>query len=369
MKARTRRAFSLVELMTVVAIIALLISILLPALSRAREMGRRTVCLANLRSIAQGCITYAAGNDGHFPAWNQTVAGYRSIGEAWNWDGSSTTMNVPATSPISNTRNLWMLVRQQAGDPKTFVCPSDDEAQSPFLPADMTGIYDVQNRSQFSYSFQYQGPAAFDTNNSNLRTGWNTTLRDDNRLVVLADATPAMKARNPMVTDWTIGTTYAQDHSFNILVANDATLQPFRDALALMSSTANAISYNMLTAKGEYKLPDGSVLPAVNSANHRGEGQNVVRLDGSGEFAANPWAGAYLDNIYTVQDPGYYDANHLAEGANQAQKTDLLRARMLGMYEGFTTTSGFAYTDNGIMQSWVANNVSKTRFPDSFLVP
>ena len=370
MKARNRRAFSLVELLTVIAIISLLISILLPALGKAREMGRRTVCLANLRSMAQGCIAYAIPNDGHFPAWNQTVAGYGSIGEAWNWDGASTVTNVPSQSPVSNTRNLWTLVRQQAADPKTFVCPSDGEAGQPFTPADLAGIYDVQNRSQFSYSFQYQGPAALDTSNANLAPGWNTTLRDPNNMVILADATPAMYAKNPGITDFTIGAAFATNHKFDLLstagsVSNAAALTLFKNALANMF-TNGAITFNILTAKGEYKVPDGSVVSTLNSANHRGEGQNVVRLDGSGEFAANPWAGVHLDNIYTVQDPTVYTAARLAEGASQAQKSELLVARMLGLYEGGPTAYA---SENDVLQRWVVNNASKTRFPDSFLVP
>ena len=52
------RGFTLIELLVVVAIIALLISILLPSLSRAREQARIAQCLSGQRSIAQAAVSY-----------------------------------------------------------------------------------------------------------------------------------------------------------------------------------------------------------------------------------------------------------------------------------------------------------------------
>lgn len=58
-KTLLRRGFTLIELLVVVAIIALLISILLPALNKAREEGKKAKCLAHLKGIGQAAYSYA----------------------------------------------------------------------------------------------------------------------------------------------------------------------------------------------------------------------------------------------------------------------------------------------------------------------
>ncbi len=62
-----RRAFTLVELLVVIGIIALLISILMPALSRAREHARRVSCASNLRQQGLCFHMYASENKGVYP--------------------------------------------------------------------------------------------------------------------------------------------------------------------------------------------------------------------------------------------------------------------------------------------------------------
>ena len=64
---RQHQGFTLIEVLVVVAIIALLISILLPSLNRARDQARLSVCLNNIRSLGLGCATYAAVWKGRFP--------------------------------------------------------------------------------------------------------------------------------------------------------------------------------------------------------------------------------------------------------------------------------------------------------------
>ena len=61
------RGFTLIELLVVVAIIALLISILLPALGRARQQGKEAVCRSNLHQLALATTYYAEENQYHLP--------------------------------------------------------------------------------------------------------------------------------------------------------------------------------------------------------------------------------------------------------------------------------------------------------------
>jgi prepilin-type N-terminal cleavage/methylation domain-containing protein/prepilin-type processing-associated H-X9-DG protein len=69
---RVREGFTLIELLVVVAIIALLISILLPALSAAKEQARTAVCASNERNMGLALIQYTDEYD-HYPGEHKTV--------------------------------------------------------------------------------------------------------------------------------------------------------------------------------------------------------------------------------------------------------------------------------------------------------
>lgn len=80
---RRANAFSLIELLVVIAVIGVLLSIMLPSLASARESGRKSVCLSNVRQIALGLDTYANDHADRYAPGAADV-----LGNLNRWHGS-----------------------------------------------------------------------------------------------------------------------------------------------------------------------------------------------------------------------------------------------------------------------------------------
>ena len=119
MNRRRQAGFTLVELLVVIGIIALLISILLPSLNRAREAAKRTQCLSNLRQAHQMFYMYAQQNKDQVPLGNSSdVMQYNYA--IWR-------------TGKGEYQGYGLL--HQAGfmaDPRAFYCPSDISADYQF---------------------------------------------------------------------------------------------------------------------------------------------------------------------------------------------------------------------------------------------
>ncbi len=148
-----RRAFTLVELLVVVGIIALLISILLPALSRARDQGKLIKCLAHMRGTGQAAAVFANGHDDHLQVvageggvtladpnrsrfeynrdqelltWPVALAQAAGIGYTENWDWGV------RASKFADAKQKEKLI---ADDSEMMTCPGDAvRLSSPFYP-------------------------------------------------------------------------------------------------------------------------------------------------------------------------------------------------------------------------------------------
>ena len=69
---KNRFAFTLTELLVVITIISVLISLLLPVLSKAKEQAQQITCINNSRQIAAAVLSYAGDNDGYFVMLHDT---------------------------------------------------------------------------------------------------------------------------------------------------------------------------------------------------------------------------------------------------------------------------------------------------------
>jgi prepilin-type N-terminal cleavage/methylation domain-containing protein/prepilin-type processing-associated H-X9-DG protein len=115
-----RRGFTLVELLVVIAVVAVLAAMLLPVLSRARESARRAACQSNLRQIGTAFRLYASDYDGLYPC-----NGDRNL-----WMGRNWRVVIQSYPPGGRMQSLPPGYPQpvQVQHSDVLLCPSDERA-------------------------------------------------------------------------------------------------------------------------------------------------------------------------------------------------------------------------------------------------
>jgi len=230
---RHARGFTLLELLVVVGVMALLIGLLFPAMRKAREASRATVCVANLKHIGAGIFAYANENSDHGP----------SIMAAMGSTAPRTLISRPG-----QLVNLGLLLHDASVQTDNFFCPSQQEYN---YPTDLKYLETGNVGSSYAYSVHL--PAQQSPRLASVR--------------YLALATDDFTAR--LGADWGVGK-YSHHTLYNILHSDgsaigysDPDTSIFRQAVHWDDETDDVSYFTLYNQSGDTDLdPDqyGSAL-------------------------------------------------------------------------------------------------------------
>src|SRR2546423_5713783 len=134
-----RKAFTLVELLVVIGIIALLISILMPALRKAREQANGVACSSNQRQIMQAFLMFAADHKGRLPG---------NFTDYQNPDTEKRSWLLNANEPLTNAPKGGTLYRY-VNTEKVYFCPSL-QSTNVLKGTDSNGQFDYASAAIFA---------------------------------------------------------------------------------------------------------------------------------------------------------------------------------------------------------------------------
>lgn len=154
---RRREGFTLVELLVVMAIIALLAALIVPCVATAASAGRRAACLNNLRQIGIAIQSYSAESEGRIP-YGPTAPPFTSPSSFYPSTGAPTSLlSLQNGKPVG----LGLLLASHLpSQPRVLFCPGADQPLDAGTELSRVGI----SQSQGSYYYRHgSNPRLFDS--------------------------------------------------------------------------------------------------------------------------------------------------------------------------------------------------------------
>ena len=281
-----RPAFTLVELLVVITIIGMLMALLMPAISAAREQARRAQCLSNQKQLGLAMAGFEQAHAGVLPGWRNAVTqppntASQAITVSW------ATMLLPHI----DRADIWQIVKT-AGQTvpatylKLFSCPSDPPPSTSNIGPSSYVANGLVLRDQYLFS-QYQlsptgntanaclAPQSSDYVSSNDGTQNTLMLSENTQSPPQAplNAGAIAKAHNWYDVDTLTSSSWQIKQTFGFAVAN-----PPGNTLYAAGFVSFAAAYN--TQVSAYN--NNVMLANINSA-HSG-GANVIFFDQHGQF-------------------------------------------------------------------------------------
>jgi prepilin-type N-terminal cleavage/methylation domain-containing protein/prepilin-type processing-associated H-X9-DG protein len=147
---RARTGFTLVELLMVIAIVALLAALLLPALAAAKDRGRRAACVSNLRQIGLAIRSYADDDEGKIP-YGPKAPPFAGPSSFYPSTGTPTSLlSLQSGAPAA----LGLLLdKELAHTPRVLFCPGADQP----VDADRELAKVGRRQAQGSYFYRHAG--------------------------------------------------------------------------------------------------------------------------------------------------------------------------------------------------------------------
>jgi hypothetical protein len=219
------------------AVILFVIATYFPIAGHMRQQSWQTACNAQLQRIGSGLLSYRGDNKGQMPM----VA--TAVGDPWWKVGQKPDSSVNQ----SNTRHIYLLVRNGYVKPAEFICPAAKKVSKKTIEKIQTAqLHDFPGRQFVNYSFM-------------IRCSKPADMQSSGRCIVMSDMNPLFE--------------------------------------------------NMKEESEQFKLEVSDQLKKLNSTNHSGRGQNVLFEDGSAGFNCSRFVGENDDDIFTLQNTTLYQGN------------------------------------------------------------